>query len=118
MKVCGVEVESTPTTINALFWDEPVETAIVYAQKVATKSDQFQWVASIICVGLQLWYTEEKKISWQDLYFEAKVWLDFICSRIMPSKNNQRVPHKVAILIVCSMKDIYINFGQIVAVQM
>lgn len=38
MKVHGLEVDITPTTINSLFWDEQIKTAGVYPQKVTKKA--------------------------------------------------------------------------------
>lgn len=68
-------------------------------------------------VGQPAWATLGGEISRKDLRFEAKLWLDFACSRIMPSKNDQKVHIEETILITCIMFDIHMNFGDIVAVQ-
>lgn len=78
----------------------------IFAEKVASKSSQFQWMANTIVVGLASWATIGGEINGQDLNFEDKIWLDFICTRLMSFKNDQRVPIEVVILIVCLMSNI------------
>ncbi|MCD9645461.1 hypothetical protein HAX54_034411 [Datura stramonium] len=43
--------------------------------------------------------------------FEARMWLDLVCSRLMPSQNTTKVPIKVAILVACIMDHVHINVG-------
>ncbi|MCD7464923.1 hypothetical protein HAX54_000211, partial [Datura stramonium] len=66
------------------------------------------------CVAL---VTIEEDIPRQDLKFEAKLCIASVCSCLMPSKNDQWVNIKAAILIVCIMTGVHVNFGAIVATQ-
>lgn len=47
-------------------------------------------------------------ISQHDLKFEAKLWLELVCARIMPFKNDQRIHNEAVILIACLMTGIRI----------
>lgn len=57
------------------------------------------------------------EISHHDLMFEAKLWLKFMCARIMPFKNDRRVHNEASVLISCLMTGVYINYIEIVIVQ-
>lgn len=46
--VRGVEVDITSEAINYLYWTEPVGATEVYAQNIATKSDEYSWVVRTI----------------------------------------------------------------------
>ncbi|MCD9645805.1 hypothetical protein HAX54_035061 [Datura stramonium] len=45
------------------------------------------------------------------------MWLDLVCSRLMPSRNTSEVPIEVVILLACIMKHVHINVGEIIADQ-
>lgn len=51
VKVRGVEIDVTPTTINSLFCSEPIEDVEQFTRKEATKKNQLKWVDGIIATG-------------------------------------------------------------------
>ncbi|MCE0481749.1 hypothetical protein HAX54_039744 [Datura stramonium] len=53
----------------------------------------------------------------RDLKFEARMWLDLVCARLIPSQNTIEVPIEVSILIICIMDHVHINIGDIIADQ-
>ncbi|MCD9560618.1 hypothetical protein HAX54_019335 [Datura stramonium] len=52
-----------------------------------------------------------------DLKLEARMWLDLVCARIIPSKNTTHVPIETAILVACIMDCRHINVEEIIAEQ-
>ncbi|MCE2055884.1 hypothetical protein HAX54_043663 [Datura stramonium] len=74
-----------------------------FRRKVEDKENQFQWVSGIIARDQPHWATSKGMIHRHDLKFEARMWLDLICARIIPSKNTTQVPIEVAILFSCIM---------------
>ncbi|MCE2055129.1 hypothetical protein HAX54_042038 [Datura stramonium] len=111
VKVRGVEVEITPNKINALFWEDKIDSATEFAERVLTKEDQFGWVACIIANDQPLWATMGGDILRKDVKFEVKLWLEYLYSCIISSKNDQRVNLEIAILIAFIMSGVHINFG-------
>lgn len=77
---------------------------------------QLQWVSNTIAMDQPSYATMRGKISRHDLKFEVKLWLEFVCAWIMPSKNDQRV-HEVALLIACLMMGVHINYEKILSVK-
>ncbi|MCE3052015.1 hypothetical protein HAX54_051414, partial [Datura stramonium] len=49
-----------------------------------------------------------------DLKFEARMWLDLVCARLIPSRNTSKVPIEVSILPSCIMDHLHINVGEII----
>ncbi|MCD7461797.1 hypothetical protein HAX54_047131 [Datura stramonium] len=112
--VRGKEVPVTPEEINSIYWNEPIPCHPIFRNKVES---QFQWVVNLIAKGLPQWATSKGLIHQHDLKFEARIWLDLVCSRIMPSLNISKVPIEVVILIACIMDHVHINVGEIIADQ-
>ncbi|MCD7473170.1 hypothetical protein HAX54_014823 [Datura stramonium] len=85
--------------------------------KVENIPTQFQWVANLIAKGQPQRAISKGLIHQHDIKFEAHMWLDLVCSRIMPSLNMSKVPIEVAILLACIMDHIHINVEKIIADQ-
>ncbi|MCD7467089.1 hypothetical protein HAX54_004292 [Datura stramonium] len=115
--VRGKEVDITPTTINSTYWAERVRPVIGFARHLAIKEDQYVWVTDAIIEGQPLWVVMKGDISRQDLKFEARMWLDLVCTRLIPSMNTIHISIEVAILIACIMARIHINMGEIITKQ-
>ncbi|MCE3051833.1 hypothetical protein HAX54_050934 [Datura stramonium] len=63
------------------------------------------------------WTISRGLIHQHDLKFDACIWLDLVCARLIPSQNTREVPIEVAILISCIMDNVHINVGEIIADQ-
>ncbi|MCD7472279.1 hypothetical protein HAX54_013316 [Datura stramonium] len=74
-------------------------------------------MAETIVVGQPHWAVLKGIIQCHDLKVEARMWLDLVCARIIPSKNTTHVPIDVAILVTCIMDCRHINVGEIIAEQ-
>ncbi|MCE3216988.1 hypothetical protein HAX54_009863 [Datura stramonium] len=96
---------------------EPISPHPILRQKIAVKENQFQWVARVIAQGQPQWVVSKGLIHRLDLKFDACMWLDLVCSRLIPSRNASEVPIEVAILLACIMKHVHINVGEIIADQ-
>ncbi|MCE2055113.1 hypothetical protein HAX54_042004 [Datura stramonium] len=86
-------------------------------QKIEDKANQFQWVAHLIAQGQPKWDVSKGLIHRHYLKFDARMWLDLVCSRLMPSQNTSEVPIDVEILLACIMKHVHINMGDIIGDQ-
>ncbi|MCE3050667.1 hypothetical protein HAX54_047778, partial [Datura stramonium] len=71
----------------------------------------------IITEGQPQWAVLKGEIHFHDLKFEARMWLDFVCARIISFKNTTHVPIEVAILVAFIMDQRHINVGEIIAEQ-
>ncbi|MCD7446275.1 hypothetical protein HAX54_000085 [Datura stramonium] len=88
-----------------------------FKTKIKYKANQFQWVAHVIALGKPQWAVSKGLIHRRDLKFDARMWLDLVCSRFMPSRNTSEVPIEVVILFAFIMKHVHINMGEIIADQ-
>ncbi|MCE3216161.1 hypothetical protein HAX54_005154 [Datura stramonium] len=86
-------------------------------KEIEDKVNQFQWVARIIAQGQPQWVVSKGLIHRRDLKFDARMCLDLVYSRLMPSRNTSEVPIEVAILLACIMKHVHINVGEIIVDQ-
>ncbi|MCD7471675.1 hypothetical protein HAX54_012286 [Datura stramonium] len=68
------------------------------SKKIEDKVNQFQWVARIIAQGQPQWVVSKGLIHRRDLKFDARMCLDLVYSRLMPSRNTSEVPIEVATL--------------------
>ncbi|MCD9639009.1 hypothetical protein HAX54_023246 [Datura stramonium] len=116
--VRGKKVSVTPEAINSLYWGEPIPSHPIFRNKVENKAYQFQWVANLIANGRPQWAISKGLIHWHDLKFEACIWLDLVCARLIPSRNTLKVLIEVAILLTCIMDHVHINVGEIIANQL
>ncbi|MCD9559741.1 hypothetical protein HAX54_017974 [Datura stramonium] len=73
--------------------------------------------ANLIAKGRPQWATSKGLIHRHDLKFEARMWLDLVCSRLMPSLNTLEVLIEVDIILSCIMDHVHINAGEIIADQ-
>lgn len=118
IKVCGVDIDVTLVSINSLFRHKPIEDGDEFTRRASTKQNQLQWVAGFIAMVYPNWASMGGDISRQDFNFKEKLWMDFICTRIRPSKNDQGVTHDETILIACLISGIHLKYGEIVATKM
>ncbi|MCD9642484.1 hypothetical protein HAX54_029322, partial [Datura stramonium] len=63
------------------------------------------------------WAISRGMIHRRDLKFEARMRLEIVCARLIPSQNTTEVPIEVVILIACIMDHVHINVGEIIADQ-
>ncbi|MCD9644458.1 hypothetical protein HAX54_032674 [Datura stramonium] len=107
MEATGIwssETSVPPVTVDSVLVEaDPVHLSQDFKRKLADKDDQFEWVAKIIVVGPLHWATTKGVIHWHDLKFEARMLLDLVCARIIPSKNTTHIPIETAILVACIM---------------
>ncbi|MCE0480864.1 hypothetical protein HAX54_038055 [Datura stramonium] len=115
--VCGQEVPITPKAINSLYWVELIQSHSTFSKKVEDKANQFQWVANMIAIGQPQWSISRGLIHHRDLKFEARMWLELVCERLVPSPNTTEVLIDVSILIVCIMDHLHINVGELTVDQ-
>ncbi|MCD9559717.1 hypothetical protein HAX54_017889 [Datura stramonium] len=54
-------------------------------QEGGKKVNQFKWVANMIALSQPQWVISRGLIHRRDLKFEARMWLDLVCSRLLPS---------------------------------
>ncbi|MCD7463877.1 hypothetical protein HAX54_051624 [Datura stramonium] len=109
--------EVTPETINTIYWGEPIPSYLIFHNKVENIATQLQWVANLIAKGRPQWATSKGLIYWHDLKFEARMWLDLVFLRLIPSLNTSEVPIEVSILLAFIMNHVHINVGEIIADQ-
>ncbi|MCD7470419.1 hypothetical protein HAX54_010289 [Datura stramonium] len=102
-------VAITPEAINSLYWAEPIKPNSTFHRKVDGKENQFQWVAYISAMGQPQWAISGGLIHHRDLKFEARMWLDLVCARLIPSQNTTEVPIKFEIPIAYIMDHVHIN---------
>ncbi|MCD9644611.1 hypothetical protein HAX54_032966 [Datura stramonium] len=107
----------TLEVINSIYLDEPIPSQSIFRNKVENNATQFQLVANLIAKGQPQWAISKGLIRRHDLNFEARIWLDLVCSILMPSLNTSKVPIEVAILLACIMDHVHINVGEIIADQ-
>ncbi|MCD9558461.1 hypothetical protein HAX54_015842 [Datura stramonium] len=81
------------------YFDDDDANATEYLTRLENPEDHYTWVASWIAAGTPVWVKDGGKIYKSDLNFQAKHWLGFVCSRLMPSKNDNEVPLAQEILI-------------------
>ncbi|MCD7465974.1 hypothetical protein HAX54_002262 [Datura stramonium] len=115
--VCGLEVPVTPKAINSLYWVEPIPSHPIFNMKMDSKAQKFQWVSHIIAHGHPQWALSRGLINYHDLKYKARMWLDFVFARLIPSRSTSEVPIKVAILISCIMEGVQINVRELIAGQ-
>ncbi|MCE0481319.1 hypothetical protein HAX54_038997 [Datura stramonium] len=115
--VRGQEVPITLEAINSLYWAEAIQQHSTFHRKVDDKANQFEWVANIIAMRQPQWSISRGLIHRYDLKFEARMRLDLVCARLIPSQNTTEVPIEVSILISCIMDHVHINAGEIIADQ-
>ncbi|MCD7456274.1 hypothetical protein HAX54_031078 [Datura stramonium] len=111
------EVPIAPEAIHSLYWTEPIQLHSTSHKKVEDKANQFQWVANIIEIGQPQWAISNGLIHRRDLKFEARMWLDLVCARLIPSQNKTEVPIEVSILMSCIMDHVHINVGELTVEQ-
>ncbi|MCD7471834.1 hypothetical protein HAX54_012563 [Datura stramonium] len=85
--VRGQEVQVTPEEINSLYWEELISLHPILPQKIENKENQFQWVAQVIAQGQPQWAMSKGLIHRRDLKFDARMCLDLVYFRLMPSRN-------------------------------
>ncbi|MCE0482111.1 hypothetical protein HAX54_040513 [Datura stramonium] len=83
--VHGLEIPVTPEAINSLYWVEPIPSHPIFRMKMDNKAQKFQWVAHIIAHGQPQGALSRGLIHRHNLKYEARMWLDFVFSRLIPS---------------------------------
>ncbi|MCD9643257.1 hypothetical protein HAX54_030555 [Datura stramonium] len=101
--VRGQEVPVTTEVINSIYLEKTIPSHPKFHNKLEDKENQLQWVANLIAKGRPQWDTSEGLIHWRDLKFKARMWLNLVCSRLIPSRNTSEVPIEVSILLACIM---------------
>lgn len=77
----GVEIEFTREAIYTLFSDEKIRKGSAYADKIAKKGNQLQWVANIIVVHPPVWAAIGSEISHHDLSLKTNLGLNLCLLR-------------------------------------
>ncbi|MCD7469020.1 hypothetical protein HAX54_007638, partial [Datura stramonium] len=108
----GVEVDIALDIIISIYLAEPIAMGTKFAEKIATKGNQLQWVTNTIAIEQPIWATIGGKIPRQDLHCNAKLCLNLVFCRLMPSKNGQRVHVGPSILIAFIITRVHINFSE------
>ncbi|MCD7473266.1 hypothetical protein HAX54_015000 [Datura stramonium] len=57
----------------------------------------------MIAISQPQWAISRGLIHRRDLKFEARMWLDLVCSWLMPSPNTIEVPIEISIIVACIM---------------
>ncbi|MCD9559250.1 hypothetical protein HAX54_017111 [Datura stramonium] len=65
----------------------------------------------------EAWAIMTGDIPQEALMFEALMWLDLVCTQLIPSKSTTYVAIEVAILTSCIMIRIHINVGEVISEQ-
>lgn len=61
------------------------------------------------------WATWGGTIIKKDMTIQAKHWLNFLCSFLIPSKNDTKIAIHKELLVTCIFNHILINLGKIIA---
>ncbi|MCE3050560.1 hypothetical protein HAX54_047520 [Datura stramonium] len=101
--------ENIPNTTNQFHiwdWDPSTEVPSPYFSKFVREFYASYWAGhdilklqGIVAEGQPLWAIMKGNISHQDLKFEAGMWLNLVCARLIPSKNTIHV--SIEFLLVC-----------------
>ena len=72
-------------------------------------------VCRVICGGVVRWIViqgEQIAFSTKELTTSMKVWLHFICARLIPTAHHTKVTHERALFLYAIAKNLSINVGQ------
>ncbi|MCD7469339.1 hypothetical protein HAX54_008281 [Datura stramonium] len=106
---------SRSNQFNLLGRANPISSNI--PQQSGKQSHSIPMGSNLIAQGQPQWAISKGLVHQHDLKFEARMWLDLVFSRLMPSLNTSEVPIEVSILLACIIDHVHINVGEIIADQ-
>ncbi|MCE0482421.1 hypothetical protein HAX54_041190 [Datura stramonium] len=67
-----------------------------FARRIMAKDDQYAWVSNIVVEGKHLRAVMKGNISLRDLKFTTRMWLNLVCTRLIPFKNTTHISVELA----------------------